>query len=62
MFSNSWLKAWHLRNNNFFFYFSVHKDFESVIHECYAPYSPGAEDTEPFGLKNGTAWVIIFDI
>lgn len=34
----------------------VHDDFKSVIHECYAPYSPGAEDEEPFGLKNGTAW------
>ena len=38
-----------------FVHFSVHDDFKSVIHECYAPYSPGAEDQEPFGLKNGTA-------
>ena len=35
--------------------FSVHDDFKSVIKECYAPYSPGAEDTAPFGLMNGTA-------
>ncbi|XP_073252460.1 polycystin-2-like protein 1 [Porites lutea] len=34
----------------------VHADFQSVIKECYAPYSPGAEDTAPFGLKNGSAW------
>lgn len=38
-----------------FFHFSVHDDFKSVIHECYAPYSPGVEDEDPFGLKNGTA-------
>lgn len=35
---------------------SVHDDFKSVIKECYAPYSQGVEDTEPFGLMNGSAW------
>ncbi|XP_031573831.1 polycystic kidney disease 2-like 1 protein isoform X2 [Actinia tenebrosa] len=34
----------------------VHDDFKSVIKECYAPYSPSAEDTNPFGKMNGTAW------
>lgn len=37
----------------------VHDDFKSVIKDCYAPYSPGAEDTSPFGVEkgmNGTAW------
>lgn len=37
----------------------VHDDFKSVIKDCYAPYSPGAEDTSPFGVDkgmNGTAW------
>lgn len=34
---------------------SVHDDFKSVIKECYAPYSQGVEDTEPFGLMNGSA-------
>lgn len=34
----------------------VHDDFKSVIKECYAPYSPGAEDQNPFGVGNGSAW------
>ncbi|XP_068718371.1 polycystin-2-like protein 1 [Montipora capricornis] len=35
---------------------TVHDDFKSVIKDCYAPYSPEAEDQSPFGLKNGSAW------
>lgn len=38
-----------------FLHFRVHADFEKVITDCYAPYSPGAEDKNPFGLKNGSA-------
>lgn len=35
---------------------TVHDDFKSVIKDCYAPYSPEAEDQSPFGLKNESAW------
>lgn len=37
------------------FFFRVHKDFSSVIKECYAPYSPAVEDKASFGKQNGTA-------
>lgn len=36
---------------------TVHDDFKSVIKDCYAPYSPEAEDQSPFGLKNESAWM-----
>ena len=35
--------------------FSVHDDFKSVIKDCYAPYAPGIEDQDPFGVGNGSA-------
>lgn len=34
----------------------VHDDFKTTIHDCYAPYATNVEDTNKFGLKNGTAW------
>ena len=39
----------------FIFIHSVHDDFKTVIKECYAPYSPSAEDKNPFGKMNGSA-------
>ncbi|XP_072051319.1 polycystin-2-like isoform X2 [Amphiura filiformis] len=35
---------------------TVHSDFEDNIRQCYAPYSESAEDMDPFGKMNGTAW------
>jgi len=34
----------------------VHSDFREEITECYDSYSTSKEETEPFGLKNSTAW------
>ncbi|XP_038060410.1 polycystic kidney disease 2-like 1 protein isoform X3 [Patiria miniata] len=34
----------------------VHSDFREDIKQCYAHYSESVEDTQPFGLMNGTAW------
>ncbi|XP_075072553.1 polycystin-2-like protein 1 isoform X3 [Mixophyes fleayi] len=34
----------------------VHKDFREDISGCYDVYSVEEEDTNPFGLINGTAW------
>ncbi|PRD33327.1 UNVERIFIED_CONTAM: Pkd2l1 [Trichonephila clavipes] len=36
---------------------NVHSDFKKAITQCYDVYNPHIEDTEPFGLMNGTAWV-----
>lgn len=41
-----------VRNNSC----NVHTNFKKVISQCYDNYSPFFEDTEPFGLMNGTAW------
>ncbi|KAG8454241.1 hypothetical protein GDO86_000762 [Hymenochirus boettgeri] len=35
---------------------SVPEDLKDEIKECYDFYSVWNEDTEPFGLRNGTAW------
>lgn len=35
---------------------TVHKDFKSVIKECYAPYAKNIEDKNPYGKMNGSAW------
>nr|XP_054773085.1 polycystic kidney disease 2-like 1 protein isoform X1 [Lytechinus pictus] len=35
----------------------VHSDFEANINTCYAGYSESLEDTQTFGLNNGSAWV-----
>ncbi|MBN3315646.1 PKD2 protein, partial [Atractosteus spatula] len=35
----------------------VHEDLRDTVHDCYGAYSPGHEDTSPFGLRNGTAWI-----
>ncbi|KAM4704443.1 polycystin-2-like protein 1 [Rhinophrynus dorsalis] len=34
----------------------VHKDFKEDIYGCYDVYSQEKEDTNPFGLYNGTPW------
>ncbi|GIY70542.1 polycystic kidney disease 2-like 1 protein [Caerostris darwini] len=34
---------------------NVHSDFKKAITQCYDVYNPHIEDTEPFGLMNGTA-------
>ncbi|MBN3309464.1 PKD2 protein, partial [Amia calva] len=36
---------------------TVHEDLRDDISECYSMYSAGNEDSAPFGLKNGTAWM-----
>ncbi|KAL4640449.1 polycystin-2 [Arapaima gigas] len=35
----------------------VHEDLRSEVQDCYGLYSSANEDTLPFGLGNGTAWV-----
>lgn len=35
---------------------SVHQDLRAEVRDCYDVYTPGNEDSAPFGLKNGTAW------
>ncbi|XP_076348881.1 polycystin-2-like protein 1 isoform X3 [Tachypleus tridentatus] len=35
---------------------NIHENFKETISKCYDIYSPEVEDTEPFGLLNGTAW------
>lgn len=36
---------------------SIPEDLQDDIKECYDVYSPGNEDTAPFGLQTGTAWM-----
>ncbi|XP_078532323.1 polycystin-2 [Lissotriton helveticus] len=36
---------------------SIPEDLQDDIKECYDVYSPGNEDTSPFGLQTGTAWM-----
>ena len=37
---------------------TVHEDFKSEISECYDVYSEKEEEIDPFGLENGTAYVL----
>ncbi|KAJ1218769.1 hypothetical protein NDU88_006345 [Pleurodeles waltl] len=36
---------------------SIPEDLQDDIKECYDVYSPGNEDTAPFGLQTGRAWM-----
>ncbi|KAJ8336193.1 hypothetical protein SKAU_G00395360 [Synaphobranchus kaupii] len=36
---------------------SVHQDLQGEVQDCYDVFSSGNEDSAPFGLKNGTAWI-----
>ncbi|XP_069486643.1 polycystin-2 [Ambystoma mexicanum] len=36
---------------------SIPEDLQDEIKDCYDVYSPSNEDTAPFGLQSGTAWV-----
>ncbi|KAG9344020.1 hypothetical protein JZ751_012496 [Albula glossodonta] len=36
---------------------SVHEDLQGEVQECYDMYTSSNEDSAPFGLKNGTAWM-----
>ncbi|KAJ8388264.1 hypothetical protein AAFF_G00135250 [Aldrovandia affinis] len=36
---------------------SVHQDLQGEVQDCYNMYSSSNEDSAPFGLKNGTAWI-----
>ncbi|XP_060635243.2 polycystin-2 isoform X2 [Anolis sagrei] len=35
----------------------IPEDLQDEIKDCYSVYSVGNEDTAPFGLRNGTAWM-----
>jgi len=35
---------------------TIHDDFKPQIKSCYDSYAVAIEETEPFGLMNGTAW------
>ncbi|XP_059903506.1 polycystin-2 isoform X1 [Gadus macrocephalus] len=35
----------------------IHRDLRKEVQECFNIYTPSNEDTNPFGPKNGTAWM-----